>query len=141
MYSKNAFPDIHIECVEREARYIPPLMVMCLESLAHLLVMLNFSSNFLVIVATKPFNYCSLKYFPRFKYIIHKILFYDNIVKLTFWLKRYIFEIAIYLTIQAKSSSKSIRGNHVPKVYATVSPQFKSSLLKLCKTFLGLKNT
>ena len=45
--------------------YIPPLWVMCLESVAHLLVMLNFSSNFLI--------YCSVS--NQFKLALSKVCF------------------------------------------------------------------
>ena len=41
-----------MRCVEEYDQYIPSLWVMCLESVAHLLVMLNFSTNFLI--------YCSV---------------------------------------------------------------------------------
>ena len=38
-------------------QYIPPLWVMCLESVAHLLVMLNFSTNFLIYCSvSSPFK-------------------------------------------------------------------------------------
>ena len=38
--------------MEEFDQYIPPLWVMCLESMAHLLVMINFSTNFII--------YCSV---------------------------------------------------------------------------------
>ena len=41
-------PDVQVTCIKLELEYIPPLWIMCLESVAHLLVMFNFSSNFLV---------------------------------------------------------------------------------------------
>ncbi|XP_023322269.1 FMRFamide receptor [Eurytemora carolleeae] len=44
--------DVQVSCMRDYQQYIPPLWIMCLESVAHLLVMLNFSSNFLV--------YCSV---------------------------------------------------------------------------------
>ena len=43
--------------------YIPPLWIMCLESVAHLMVMLNFSSNFLI--------YCSVS--KQFKQTLSKV--------------------------------------------------------------------
>ena len=45
--------DVQVECIKHVDHYIPPLWIMCLESVAHLLVMLNFSSNFLI--------YCSVR--------------------------------------------------------------------------------
>ena len=39
-----------MRCVSEHLRYIPPLYVMCLESLANLLVMVNFALNFLIYV-------------------------------------------------------------------------------------------
>ena len=44
--------DVQVSCITYTDQYIPPLWVMCLESVAHLLVMFNFSSNFLI--------YCSV---------------------------------------------------------------------------------
>ena len=44
--------DKHVSCREHNHQYVPPLWIMCLESVAHLLVMLNSSSNFLI--------YCSV---------------------------------------------------------------------------------
>ena len=44
-------------------QYIPPLWIMCLESVAHVLVMLNFSSNFLI--------YCSVS--NQFKAALSKL--------------------------------------------------------------------
>ena len=44
-------------------QYIPPLWIMCLESVAHLLVMFNFSSNFLI--------YCSVS--NQFKATLSKL--------------------------------------------------------------------
>ena len=46
------FLDKHVSCREHDHQYVPPLWIMCLESVAHLLVMLNSSSNFLI--------YCSV---------------------------------------------------------------------------------
>ena len=43
--------------MEEFDQYIPPLWVMCLESVAHLLVMLNFSTNFLIYCSvSSPFK-------------------------------------------------------------------------------------
>ena len=56
-------PEEQVRCVEEYDQYIPPLWVMCLESVAHLLVMLNFSTNFLV--------YCSVS--KQFKIALSKI--------------------------------------------------------------------
>ena len=39
-------------CVKHVDHYIPPLWIMCMESVVHLMVMLNFYSNFLI--------YCSV---------------------------------------------------------------------------------
>ena len=44
-------------------QYIPPVWIMCLESVAHLLVMLNFSSNFLI--------YCSVS--KQFKQALSRV--------------------------------------------------------------------
>ena len=52
-----------VRCVEEYDQYIPPLWVMCLESVAHLLVMLNFSTNFLI--------YCSVS--APFKKALSKV--------------------------------------------------------------------
>ena len=49
--------------MEEYDQYIPPLWVMCLESVAHLLVMLNFSTNFLI--------YCSVS--APFKKALSKV--------------------------------------------------------------------
>ena len=54
-----------VRCVEEFDQYIPPLWVMCLESVAHLLVMLNFSTNFLI--------YCSVS--APFKKALSKVTF------------------------------------------------------------------
>ena len=58
-----AFEDVQVECIKHADRYIPPLWIMCLESVAHLLVMLNFSSNFLI--------YCSVS--NQFKMSLSKV--------------------------------------------------------------------
>ena len=55
--------DVQVSCIKHVDRYIPPLWVMCLESVAHLLVMLNFSSNFLI--------YCSVS--NQFKSALFKV--------------------------------------------------------------------
>ena len=49
--------------MEEFDQYIPPLWVMCLESVAHLLVMLNFSTNFII--------YCSVS--APFKKALSKV--------------------------------------------------------------------
>ena len=46
-------------------QYIPPMWIMCLESVAHLLVMINFSTNFLI--------YCSVS--KQFKSVLSSICF------------------------------------------------------------------
>ena len=48
MYKKCNISDEQVECIKHADSYIPPLWIMCLESVSHLLVMLNFSSNFLI---------------------------------------------------------------------------------------------
>ena len=55
--------DVQVECIKRVDHYIPPLWIMCLESVAHLLVMFNFSSNFLI--------YCSVS--NQFKAALSKV--------------------------------------------------------------------
>ena len=55
--------DVQVECIKHQDSYIPPLWIMCLESVAHLLVMLNFSSNFLI--------YCSVS--NQFKSALSKV--------------------------------------------------------------------
>ena len=45
-------------------QYIPPMWIMCLESVAHLLVMVNFSTNFLI--------YCSVS--KQFKSVLSNVL-------------------------------------------------------------------
>ena len=54
---------MQVSCIKHVDHYIPPLWVMCMESVAHLLVMLNFSSNFLI--------YCSVS--NQFKKALSKI--------------------------------------------------------------------
>ena len=44
-------------------QYIPPRWIMCLESVAHLLVMVNFSTNFLI--------YCSVS--KQFKTVLSRV--------------------------------------------------------------------
>jgi len=58
-----ALVDVQVSCIKHVDQYIPPLWVMCLESVAHLLVMLNFSSNFLI--------YCSVS--TQFKAALSKV--------------------------------------------------------------------
>jgi len=58
-----ALVDIQVTCIEDKESYIPPLWVMCLESVGHLLVMINFSSNFLI--------YCSVS--NQFKAALSKL--------------------------------------------------------------------
>jgi len=60
-----ALVDVQVSCIKHVDHYIPPLWVMCLESVAHLLVMLNFSSNFLI--------YCSVS--NQFKLALSKVCF------------------------------------------------------------------
>ena len=54
--------------MEEFDQYIPPLWVMCLESVAHLLVMLNFSTNFII--------YCSVS--APFKRALSKVILGDK---------------------------------------------------------------
>ena len=54
---------MQVSCIKHVDQYIPPLWVMCLESVAHLLVMFNFSSNFLI--------YCSVSH--QFKAALSKV--------------------------------------------------------------------
>lgn len=61
-----ALVDVQVSCIKHVDHYIPPLWVMCLESVAHLLVMLNFSSNFLI--------YCSVS--NQFKSALSKVCFF-----------------------------------------------------------------
>eukprot|EP00090_Calanus_glacialis_P038798 TRINITY_DN67629_c0_g1_i1.p1 TRINITY_DN67629_c0_g1~~TRINITY_DN67629_c0_g1_i1.p1 ORF type:complete len:261 (-),score=67.39 TRINITY_DN67629_c0_g1_i1:107-889(-) len=58
-----ALVDIQVSCIKHVDQYIPPLWIMCLESVAHVLVMLNFSSNFLI--------YCSVS--NQFKAALSKL--------------------------------------------------------------------
>ena len=60
------FADVQVSCSKAGAQYVPPLWVMCLESVAHLLVMVNFSSNFLV--------YCSVS--QQFKAALSRVCHY-----------------------------------------------------------------
>ena len=62
-FSTYLFPDVQINCAQAEVQFVPPLWVMCLESLAHLLVMFNFSSNFIV--------YCSVS--QQFKAALSRV--------------------------------------------------------------------
>ena len=60
-----------MRCVEEFDQYIPPLWVMCLESVAHLLVLFNFSIiviiiNITVIIIIIMYYY----YYYRYDYII-----------------------------------------------------------------------
>ena len=55
--------DEQVECIKHADSYIPPLWIMCLESVAHLLVMLNFSTNFLI--------YCSVS--KQFKAVLSTV--------------------------------------------------------------------
>ena len=59
--------DVQVSCIKHVDQYIPPLWVMCLESVAHLLVMLNFSSNFLIYCSVSTqFKGALLKAWPNF---------------------------------------------------------------------------
>ena len=67
LYLKTIFfsvSDVQVMCSKAGYQYIPPVWVMCLESVAHLLVMLNFSTNFLV--------YCSVS--NQFKAALSKVV-------------------------------------------------------------------
>ena len=49
--------EVQVSCVREFDSYIPSLWIMCLESVAHLLVMLNVSSNFLIYCSvSSPFK-------------------------------------------------------------------------------------
>ena len=49
--------EVQVSCIREYDQYIPSLWVMCLESVAHLLVMLNVSSNFLIYCSvSSPFK-------------------------------------------------------------------------------------
>ena len=63
IFHLNCVSDVQVECIKHVDHYIPPLWIMCLESVAHLLVMLNFSSNFLI--------YCSVS--NQFKLALSKV--------------------------------------------------------------------
>lgn len=56
--------DVQVTCMKVLDQYIPPMWIMCLESVAHLLVMINFSTNFLI--------YCSVS--KQFKSVLSNIL-------------------------------------------------------------------
>ena len=58
------YAEEQVACMEEYDQYIPPLWIMCLESVAHLLVMLNFSTNFLI--------YCSVS--APFKRALPKVI-------------------------------------------------------------------
>ena len=55
--------DVQVSCMKLLDQYIPPRWIMCLESVAHLLVMLNFSTNFLI--------YCSVS--KQFKAVLSTV--------------------------------------------------------------------
>ena len=55
---------VQVSCIREYDQYIPSLWVMCLESVAHLLVMLNVSSNFLIYCSvSSPFKTALTKVF------------------------------------------------------------------------------
>ena len=60
----NILTDVQIQCIKEQLQYIPPLYVMCLESVAHLLVMINFAFNFLIYVTVSQ----------EFKSTLYKLL-------------------------------------------------------------------
>ena len=64
--------------MEEYDQYIPPLWVMCLESVAHLLVMLNFSTNFLI--------YCSVS--APFKKALSKVMLWHFVVLIVAQIRR-----------------------------------------------------
>ena len=66
IFQPSLFADVQNRCNQAGVKYVPPLSVMCLESLAYLLVMLNFSSNFLV--------YCSVS--EQFKAALSRVCQY-----------------------------------------------------------------
>ena len=75
---KNIFflPEEQVACMEEFDQYIPPLWVMCLESVAHLLVMINFSTNFIIYCSVSaPFK----KAFSKVKLLILCMAFSSNI--------------------------------------------------------------
>ena len=56
--------EVQVSCIREYDQYIPSLWVMCLESVAHLLVMLNVSSNFLIYCSvSSPFKTALTKVF------------------------------------------------------------------------------
>ena len=55
--------DVQVSCMKQLDRYIPPQWIMCLESLAHLLGMINFSTSFLI--------YCSVS--TQFKTVLSRV--------------------------------------------------------------------
>ena len=55
--------DVQVSCMKLLDQYIPPRWIMCLESVAHLLVMVNFSTNFLI--------YCSVS--KQFKTVLSTV--------------------------------------------------------------------
>ena len=60
------FLDVQVSCITHVDHYIPPLWIMCTESVAHLMVMLNFSSNFLIYCSvSKQFKLTLSKAFSR----------------------------------------------------------------------------
>ena len=68
-----------VSCIREYDQYIPSLWVMCLESVAHLLVMLNVSSNFLIYCSvSSPFKTALTKVF-----VIVAILF-SSVLNLNF---------------------------------------------------------
>ena len=69
-------PEEQVACMEEFDQYIPPLWVMCLESVAHLLVMINFSTNFIIYCSVSaPFK----KAFSKVKLLILCMAFFPNI--------------------------------------------------------------
>ena len=69
-------PEEQVACMEEFDQYIPPLWVMCLESMAHLLVMINFSTNFIIYCSVSaPFK----KAFSKVKLLILCMAFSSNI--------------------------------------------------------------
>ena len=58
--------EVQVSCKQAGMQYVPALWVMCLESVAHLLVMFNCSSNFLV--------YCSVSH--QFKAALSRVCRY-----------------------------------------------------------------
>ena len=66
------YAEEQVACMEEYDQYIPPLWIMCLESVAHLLVMLNFSTNFLI--------YCSVS--APFKKALSKVKLFHFLLML-----------------------------------------------------------